>query len=130
VTSGVYKISLITLQGLALLITPCLASPELESLAAGSEVYSQHCAQCHSDGSANGMVTALVASPLLKEPPQATARIILFGRRGGEGGGIMPAQASLSDEDIAAVVAYVRAKFVDQHDPFFKEDVAALRRSP
>lgn len=93
------------------------APPLGEQLARGAQVYEISCAQCHYDGSGNSAAPDLKGSPVFRESPEALAQIILKGRsgisvvNGRKFNGVMPAQAYLTDEEIAAVVAYTRDVF-------------------
>ena len=104
-----------------------------EQLAQGKILYEQSCAQCHYDGACNPVAPDLRGSSVLAEPPQALARIILDGRQGvsmKDGkklNGIMPPQAYLRDEEIAAVVVYVREAFGDRRDALSPAAVAEIR---
>lgn len=75
------------------------------------------CAQCHYDGKASAANPALVGSPALQAAPSTVIDIILNGQSGKsliDGkrlSGIMPAQAYLTDAEIAAVVTYIRHEF-------------------
>lgn len=92
-----------------------------------------NCAQCHYAGEGNDLMPALIGSAALAEPPERTIQIILHGQRGVSEvdgrkiGGIMPPQEYLSDEEIAAIVTYVRTEFAGQDDAVTPEDVAKLR---
>lgn len=104
-----------------------------EQLAQGKALYEQSCAVCHYDGSGNPAAADLRGSVLLAEPPQAVARIILGGRQGvslRDGkkiNGIMPPQAYLRDEEVAALVVYVRDEFAGRREPFSPQAAAAVR---
>ena len=100
---------------------------------AGPEWYEMYCAVCHMDGAAYFPTPALKSSAVLAGPPSNTIQIILNGQSGkskidGEiAGGIMPAQAGLTNDEIAAIVNYVRAEFAGKTDAVFPSDVQALR---
>ena len=104
-----------------------------EQLAQGKILYEQSCAQCHYDGAGTPVAPDLRGSSVLAEPPQALARIILDGRQGvsmKDGkklNGIMPPQAYLRDEEIAAVVVYVREAFGDRREALSPAAVAEIR---
>ncbi len=105
----------------------------IEQLEQGKALYEQSCAQCHYDGSGNPAAPDLKGSPVLAEPPKALARVILAGRQGVsmKGGekfnGIMPAQAYLRDEEVAALVVYVRSEFGSRREPFSPQAAAEVR---
>ncbi len=74
-------------------------------LSAGEEVYAANCASCHqSEGEGNDSYPALAGSQLVtEEDPSAVIELVLHGQ------GEMPAFAdSLDEEEIAAVVSYIR----------------------
>ncbi|MGH8048607.1 MAG: c-type cytochrome, partial [Chthoniobacterales bacterium] len=83
-------------------------------LSQGEAIYSQLCATCHYDGKGSDKAPVLLNSPSL----QSQANVIdgiLHGRKGTfKVNGIapgMPPLDSLSNDDIAAVVTYVRHTF-------------------
>lgn len=73
----------------------------------GQRVYWTNCAACHqADGQAVGPIKTMVNAPAFRE--NATAiDLLLFG----SGRGAMPRWAMLSDEEIAEVINYSRARF-------------------
>lgn len=105
----------------------------IDQLAQGKALYEQSCAVCHYDGSGNPAAADLRGAGVLAEPPQALARIILGGRQGVSmrGGrkinGIMPPQAYLRDEEVAALVVYVRDEFSGRREPFPPQAAAGVR---
>lgn len=104
-----------------------------EQLEQGKTLYEQACAQCHYDGSGNPAAPDLRGSAVLTQPPEALARIILAGRKGEsfkDGkklDAIMPPQAYLRDEEIAAIVVFVRSEFGGPSASFAPEAVGAIR---
>lgn len=110
---------------------PVPASPEL--LSEGAEIFQMNCALCHTDGSGSPAAPPLIGSAVVAESGEAIIRSILYGRQGQsivDGklfNGIMPAQATLSDKEIAAVVTYVRKQFGGVDSTVKPSDVAALR---
>jgi len=112
---------------------PAAAPPSGAQLAIGSGVYESVCAQCHGDGLGDPMNPPLFGSSVLAGPPLETIRVVLRGQSGKSvvNGkllqGIMPAQASLSDAEIAGVVAYVRATYANQFSAVEPEAVAKAR---
>lgn len=101
--------------------------------AEGSEVYEVACALCHYAGEGSALAPDLKGSPVLAGPPEETITIILRGRQnqsvvnGKRFNGIMPKQDTLTDREIAAVVAYVRDQFAGKEDVAQPADVAAMR---
>ena len=114
---------------------PAASAPALaEQLATGAEVYQTGCANCHYAGEASPTTPALVGSAALAGDPTAWFKIILQGQRnesvvdGRKLNGIMPAMAYLSDEEIAAVTAYLRERFGGISAPIEPAKVAAERQ--
>jgi nitrite reductase (NO-forming) len=85
----------------------------------GAVVYKENCAVCHmEDGSGAGAMNPPVkGSQTLSGPPFRLVRLLLQGPDAvlppdrTRYGSAMPTFESLSDEDVAAVVNYVRAEF-------------------
>ncbi len=106
-------------------------SPAL--LAEGADVYENHCALCHYAGEGNEVNPALIGSAVVAGPAAGTINVILKGRQGesvvnGQKlNGIMPAQDFLTDEEIAAVVTYVRKEFGPGGSAVTPKEVAAQR---
>lgn len=96
-------------------------------------MYEMSCAQCHYDGTGNPAAPDLKGSPIFRQPPAALVEIILKGQSGvsivnGEKlGGMMPAQESLTDEEIAAITAYTRDVFGGIKEAVPPAEVARLR---
>ncbi|MFQ3671842.1 MAG: cytochrome c, partial [Verrucomicrobiia bacterium] len=89
--------------------------------------------QCHGNGKGDAMNPSLFDSVKVRGQPSATIRNILYGQQnesvvsGKKLGGIMPAMDYLTDQEIADVATYVRARFGNVTRPVFPEDVAAQR---
>ena len=101
--------------------------------APGEEVYLAHCATCHgTDGRGQaGRVPALAGNgAVLAGGPQDVMRAVLGGLPPGHGLGPMPAVgASLSDDEIAKVVDYVRNNFGNAAPATSKPaEIATLRK--
>ena len=90
-----------------------------ETILRGAEVYSQTCSGCHQPGGAgiSGQFPPLIDNPRVSDFEYMTD-VITNGLQGEiEVGGVMynsvmPAQATLSDDDVAAVIVYVQGGFV------------------
>jgi mono/diheme cytochrome c family protein len=100
--------------------TPTTLSPaEIEVLQAGSEVYATQCAGCHQPTGAGipGQFPPLVGNPNVADAAYV-AGVIRNGRQGEivvndvTYNGVMPAFATLSDDEVDAVVAFVQAGLV------------------
>ncbi|CAN5724856.1 hypothetical protein BH20VER1_BH20VER1_25620 [soil metagenome] len=116
--------------------TPAAPVPaaSAEQLREGEKAYELHCAQCHYAGEGGENVPPLTDSPVLLAEPAATYRSILLGQRnqsivnGRKFNGIMPAMDYLSDDEIAAVTAYLRERFAGKTETLDPAEVAALRK--
>jgi len=102
----------------------------------GKEVYDQNCLACHQiDGSGVPMLTpSLVNAGYVQGDKVRLINIVLKGLKGVEIDGEMydnpmPPLAHLPDEDIAAVLTYVRSNFTNKAGPIKKEEVAAARKA-
>ena len=102
----------------------------------GKEVYDQNCLACHQiDGSGVPMLTpSLVNADYVKGDKVRLINVVLKGLQGVEINGEMydnpmPPLAHLSDEEIAAVLTYVRNNFGNNASPIKKEEVAAARKA-
>ena len=102
----------------------------------GKEVYDQNCLACHQiDGSGVPMLTpSLVNAGYVQGDKARLINIVLKGLKGVEIDGQMydnpmPPLAHLPDEDIAAVLTYVRSNFNNKAGPIKKEEVAAARKA-
>ena len=102
----------------------------------GKEVYDQNCLACHQiDGSGVPMLTpSLVNAGYVQGDKARLINIVLKGLKGVEIDGQMydnpmPPLTHLSDEDIAAVLTYVRSNFNNKAGPIKKEEVAAARKA-
>lgn len=114
-----------------------LAQSGTQSIAdKGKEVYDQNCLACHQiDGSGVPMLTpSLVNAGWVQGDKVRLINVVLKGLKGVEIEGEMydnpmPPLAHLSDEDIAAVLSYVRSNFSNKAGPIKKEEVAAARKA-
>jgi len=95
----------------AVVVTP-LTPAEQQRFIAGREVYRNLCMGCHqADGRGQENVAAsLLGSELALAPPAVTARILINGKEG-RTGLMPPLGATLNDEQIAAVLTYVRREW-------------------
>lgn len=94
------------------------AAPAL-SMLTGKQIYTKHCMTCHQvDGTgAQNMIPPLIKTDYVLGDKSRLIKILLNGLKGEikVGGdlyaGEMPSQASLKDNEIAAVLTYVRNSF-------------------
>lgn len=98
--------------------------PDDDTLRAGAEVYSAVCSSCHQPG---GVGLSGRFPPLLDNPNVTDADYVDSVIRNGLSGeivvngetydGVMPAQSTLSDEEIDAVIAYIQSGFAAPSGP-------------
>lgn len=101
----------------------------------GEEVYMHNCMDCHQDGKGvPGTAPALDGAPWVKGDKGRLIRIVLHGLTGeievsGEVyNGVMPAWRNLlSDEEIAAVLTYIRTAWSNDAGPVLPADVDSIR---
>jgi len=116
--------------------TTVAAEPNEEKNSPGASVYNRVCASCH-QGSGKGIPGSyppLDGSPLATaEDASVPVRIVLHGlqgkivRDGKEYNGAMPPWGSLTDQEIADVVTYVRSNWTNKASAITPEDVAGIR---
>lgn len=105
-----------------------------EQLGLGETIYNQSCANCHYDGSGNPAAADLKGSATVKAGAPAVIRVILRGQQGvamvdgKKLNGIMPQMSYLSDQEAAAVTAYVRSAFAGQKEVVDPAVVSELRK--
>lgn len=117
---------------------PSLSPAEKARVAAGAEIYANVCAGCHmenGEGNPQGGAKSLVSSQLVSANPAAVMRVVLSGKD--SAGGLMPPlRGSLSDEQVAAVVSYIRRAWGHSASPVTAADVqetrgiTSLRKTP
>ena len=111
--------------GAAAPVTP-LTPEEQQRFNAGQEVYRNICQACHQpDGRGQDRVApSLVGSPLALASPDIPARILMNGKEGPVG--LMPPVGfTLSDEQIAGVLTYIRREWGQDGTPV---DVATVKQ--
>ncbi len=128
--------------GVVLLVAGCSRAPEAppakvadfsDQMALGKKIYARTCALCHREGEGSAIAPRLRGSAVLEQPPAALAQVIILGRSrvtvvdGKKFDGTMPAQAYLTNEEIAAVVVYVRETLAGRRDDFSPYDAAQAR---
>jgi mono/diheme cytochrome c family protein/glucose/arabinose dehydrogenase/HEAT repeat protein len=105
-----------------------LTSAEETRFRAGQEVYRNLCQACHQpDGRGQERVApALLGSPFALAPDEVPIRILLHGKEGATG--LMPPiGGTLSDEQIASVLTYVRREWGQAAAPVEPARVKAVR---
>jgi mono/diheme cytochrome c family protein/glucose/arabinose dehydrogenase len=108
---------------------PPLTAEEQKRFAAGAEIYKNVCVGCHQpDGRGKEkMAPSLVESRYTAGPDGgASIRVLLAGKEGPIG--LMPPLGgALKDDDIAAVLTYVRREWGNTGSPVAVDDVAEIR---
>ena len=105
-----------------------LTPAEQQRFTAGQTVYTARCQVCHQP---NGLgqpkvASALVGSPHVNGPTSRLARIVLNGKEGTVG--LMPPMATvLTDEEVAAVLTYIRRSWGNQASPIDSPLVMRVR---
>jgi mono/diheme cytochrome c family protein len=113
--------------GAAAPVAPLNADEQLR-FNAGQEVYRNACEACHQpDGRGQEKVAAnLIGSALALAPPEIPARILLNGKEGPIG--LMPPVGQVfTDEQIAAVLTYVRREWGQTGTPVDAATIKAVR---
>jgi len=112
-------------------------TPEQERrFAAGRDVFTTVCAQCHQPSGLGqeGTAPPLVDSEWVLGPPQRTARIVLHGLHGPIQVGRktmdleMPGLKAFDDEQIASVLTYIRREWGHEANPVDPAVVARVRK--
>ena len=95
-----------------------------QARADGKALFQKNCAACHqaSGKGIPGAFPALAGNALVQGPAPEVAMVLLQGR-----GGMPDFSASMSDEDIAAVLSFARAAWGNKAPPLKAEEVGALR---
>ncbi|MBL9120785.1 MAG: hypothetical protein JNL80_12820 [Phycisphaerae bacterium] len=113
---------------------PSLATTPEETIELGRRVYSA-CMTCHGPAGVgqDGVYPPLAASPYVNGDPERFAKILLHGLQGRvtvgtkEVVGLMPPPVIETDEEIAAVMTYVRQAFGNAAPPVSPSVVRAVR---
>jgi mono/diheme cytochrome c family protein/glucose/arabinose dehydrogenase len=104
-----------------------LTPGEVARVAAGRDIFGRICQACHqADGlGAPNIAASLVRSAYVNGTPLRLIRILLQGK---EGMALMPpVGATLSDEEVAAVLSYVRREWGNTADPIDAAQVREIR---
>lgn len=111
-----------TLMAAASAAAALAAAPQAR--ADGKALFQKNCAACHqaSGKGIPGAFPALAGNALVQGPAPEVAMVLLQGR-----GGMPDFSASMSDEDIAAVLSFARAAWGNKAAPLKAEEIGALR---
>lgn len=123
---------------LASLVSACGGSGSGDAATAdaqGARVYSANCAACHqADGSGiPGIYPPITQTEWIEGDSGRLIRLILYGMggpievKGAPYNGVMPPHRHLSDDQIAAVLTFVRQNFGNEAGPVTPDDVYAVR---
>ena len=98
--------------------TPALAAPD------GKALYASRCAACHqaTGKGVKGAFPALAGSALVLGDPAPLAKLTLKGQKS------MPGFASLSDDQLAAILTYSRGSWGNAAKPVSPSQIAAARK--
>jgi mono/diheme cytochrome c family protein/glucose/arabinose dehydrogenase len=109
---------------------PALTAQQQQRFEAGREVYRNICQGCHGpDGQGIGAIGApLVGSTLVFAAPGIPARVVLNGKEG-EVGLMPPIGGTLSDDQIAGVLTYIRREWGGTGSPVDPETIATVRKA-
>jgi mono/diheme cytochrome c family protein/glucose/arabinose dehydrogenase len=105
-----------------------LTAQEQQRYDAGREIYRNICQACHQpDGRGQDkLAPSLIDSPLALAAPDITARVLLNGKEGAVG--LMPPIGStLTDDQLASILTYVRREWGQAGTPVDPETIRSVR---
>lgn len=105
--------------------------------APGQLLYNKHCLACHQadGGGVPNMQPAIIGGTWVKGDARALALFVLSGgfdsasRKESDVGNVMPPFRQLADDELAAILTFIRQKFGDGSPPVSAADVAEARGS-
>ena len=118
---------------------PPAAAPQVDasvdSRPPGLRLYGRHCLSCHQadGGGVPNLQPPIAGGTWVKGDPQALALFVMTGgfdsasRKDGAVDNVMPEFRQLSDEDLAAILSYIREKFGGGGSAVTAAEVAAAR---
>jgi len=135
---GVHLLFAAALMTVAMAAACALAAepaPPAESRPAGQQLYARHCLSCHQadGGGVPNMQPPIVGGSWVKGDARALALFVMTGgfgsaeRKDSAVDNVMPEFRQLSDEDLAGILSYIRAKFGGGASAVSAADVAAAR---
>jgi mono/diheme cytochrome c family protein len=114
--------------GASTAVVAALSAAEQQRFAAGQEIYKGLCEACHQpDGRGREkLAPTLLGSDLALGPTGVPVRVLLNGKEGPVG--LMPPLgASLTDEQVAAVLTYIRRAWEQTGSPVDPAEVGRVR---
>jgi mono/diheme cytochrome c family protein len=101
----------------------------------GDRLYAQHCLGCHQadGGGVPNLQPAIAGGTWVRGDARALAMFVMTGgfnsaeRKDGVSHNVMPAFRQLGDEELAAILSYIRQKFGAGASAVSAADVAAVR---
>jgi glucose/arabinose dehydrogenase len=116
--------------------TKDLLVPDAE--VAGAKLYATYCATCHQGNGLgdSGRFPPLAGSEWVTGSKEKLVRVVLNGLegpiqvKGRPYNNVMPQHRFLKDEDVAAVLTYIRGQFGNRAGPVSAAEVRALRAAP
>ncbi len=126
------------LHGTALLAAVCAMAAEPsppDARPPGQRLYGRHCLSCHQadGGGVPNLQPPIAGGNWVKGDPQALALFVMTGgfdsasRKDAAVDNVMPEFRQLSDEDLAEILSYIRAKFGGGASAVTAAEVAAAR---
>ena len=103
----------------------------------GQRLYGRHCLSCHQadGGGVPNMQPPIAGGTWVKGDPRALALFVMTGgfdsaqRKDSDVGNVMPPFRQLSDEELAEILTYIRAKCGDGASAVTAADIAGARKS-
>lgn len=116
-------------------VPPAVTANPGAGASVGQQSYARHCLTCHqSDGyGVPNLQPAITGGTWVQGEVQALALFVMTGgfnsaeRKEGESHNVMPAFRQLADEELAAILTYIRQKFGKGASPVSAAEVAAAR---
>jgi mono/diheme cytochrome c family protein len=116
-------------------VTAPPASLSPDSRPTGEQLYRRHCLSCHQadGGGVPNMQPPIAGGDWVKGDPKSLALFVMTGgfgsaeRKDGAVDNVMPEFRQLSDEDLAGILTFIRAKFGGGASPVSASDVGAAR---
>ena len=116
-------------------VSPRLSAAQQKRFSAGRPIFTAVCAACHQASGAglDGLAPPLLDSEWVLGSPERLVRVVLQGLsgpikvRGRTYAGDMPAFGGFADEDLAAVLTYIRQEWGHAASPIEPAQIASIR---